>query len=701
MQSVEKISLPALSLSIDATQPRQAMRRVRALAFALALAAVAPPPPSAAFDEVCGGRLYKANSSFDASFQQVARALPANATSSPSLFATAAVAGEVYALALCRGDLAAESCSVCVDSAFHDAQQVCPSAMDVAMYYGTCVVRFSAQDFLAARSNTQEKVILSTAQTLASSAAGRFHGLVADLLNATVDYAVAATSSASRRFFATGEVDVDGGYFGEQFSKIYSSAQCTPDLTPAQCSGCLATTMAEMPRQVFPANSPGGRVVGERCDLRYDVFAFYNMDAMVRLQVAQGGKKKSSPILAVALPIVLVGLLTITLVCFYIWRKKRLPPKAPLIEVREDLEAFESISIDLATLRSATGNFDESNKLGEGGFGVVFKGVLPDGQEVAVKRLSNCSIQGLGQLKNELSLVAKLQHKNLVRLIGVCLEEGEKVLVYEYLPNKSLDTILFGTCLHLNLLDIVNMFIFKLRICHLTPDPEKSRQLDWGKRYKILNGIARGLQYLHEHSQLKIVHRDLKASNVLLDADMKPKIADFGLAKIFGDDQTRNATSRIVGTLGYMSPEYAMRGQYSTKLDVFSFGVLVLEIVTGRRNSYVVISEHTEGLFSLVWRHWNDGTVTEIVDPSLGRHYPRGEILKCINIGLLCVQQNPADRPSMSAIIILLSSETVTLQAPYRPAYMFGRSRSYSYTETVDVRASSEPHSSITELEPR
>uniref|UniRef100_A0A0D9X1T0 Protein kinase domain-containing protein n=1 Tax=Leersia perrieri TaxID=77586 RepID=A0A0D9X1T0_9ORYZ len=651
---------------------------VRTLALViLGLALAVAPPPSAAFDQVCGDRHYKANSTFAADFQRVAGALPGNTTSSASLFATAAVAGEVYALALCRGDLAPQPCGVCVDAAFNDAQQVCPYSMDVTMYYSTCVVRFSGDDFLAGRNNSQQKIILSTAQTLGPAVAGRFHGLVNDLLNETVDYAVTNTSDSVRRLFATGEVDVDGGYFDEQFSKIYTSAQCTPDLTPAQCRGCLETAMAEMPRQVFPANSPGGRVVGERCDLRYDVFAFYTMDAMVRMQVGlgQGGKKKSSPVLAIVLPIVLVGLLMFTLVTLYIWRKKRLLPKAPLIENTDDLEDFDSIFIELATLQLATTNFDESNRIGEGGFGVVYKGVLPDGQEVAVKRLSRFSKQGLGQLKNELALVAKLQHKNLVRLIGVCLEEGEKVLVYEYMPNKSLDTILF--------------------------DPDKGKQLDWGKRYRILNGIARGLQYLHEHSQLKIVHRDLKASNVLLDADMKPKIADFGLAKIFGDDQTRNATSRIVGTLGYMSPEYAMRGQYSTNLDVFSFGVLVLEIVTGRRNSYAVISEHSEDLFSLVWRHWNEGTVTEIVDPALGRHYPRGDIQKCINIGLLCVQQNPTDRPSMSTIIVMLSSDTVTLQAPYRPAYLFGRSRSYSYTETVDmIQASSEPHSSITELEP-
>ncbi|KAL5206200.1 hypothetical protein ABZP36_034409 [Zizania latifolia] len=651
------------------------MHRGCTVAFVLALAVVALPPPSAAFDQICGGLRYKTNSTFDANLRHVASTLPTNASSSPVHFATAAV-GEVYALALCRGDMSSSSCNFCVDEAFHDAQQVCPFDMDVAMYYDICNIRFSNQDFLAAKNNSQQNVMfISSTQTLSSpSVTDRFHHLVADLLNATVDYAVAN----STRWFATGELDVSHvDYFDGQFSKIYSLAQCTPDLTPAQCRACLTLAMAEMPRQVFPHNSQGGRVVGERCNLRYDVFSFYIIDAMVQLQVEPGGKKKSTPVLAIVLPMVfVVGLLTITLVGFCIWRKKKLPTEAPLIvdaENTEDLENFESFFIDLSTLQSATTNFDESNILGAGGFGVVYKGTLPDGQEIAVKRLSKCSKQGLGQLKNELTLVAKLQHKNLVRLIGVCLEEGEKVLVYDYMPNKSLDTILF--------------------------DPDKSKQLDWGKRYIILNGIARGLQYLHEHSQLKIIHRDLKASNVLLDADMKPKVADFGLAKIFGDDQTRNATSRIVGTLGYMSPEYAMRGQYSTKLDVFSFGVLVLEIITGQRNSYAVTNEHCEDLFSLVWRHWNEGTITEIVDPSLGRHYPRGEVLKCINIGLLCVQQNPADRPSMSAIIVMLSSDTVSLQAPYRPAYLFGRSRSYS--ETVNVQPYSEPQSSITELQPR
>jgi serine/threonine protein kinase len=188
----------------------------------------------------------------------------------------------------------------------------------------------------------------------------------------------------------------------------------------------------------------------------------------------------------------------------------------------EDFESIKSTLLSLESLQVATNNFDESNKLGQGGFGAVYKGDL-SGQEVAVKRLSKGSDQGLEELRNELVLVAKLHHKNLVRLEGFCLEEGEKLLVYEYMPNKSLDTILF--------------------------DPEEKRRLDWRKRFNIIEGVARGLQYLHEDSQKKIVHRDMKASNVLLDADMNPKIGDFGLARLFGQDQTRDVTNRIVGTL--------------------------------------------------------------------------------------------------------------------------------------------------------
>jgi len=275
---------------------------------------------------------------------------------------------------------------------------------------------------------------------------------------------------------------------------------------------------------------------------------------------------------------------------------------------------------------------------------------------VAVKRLPKGSDLGLEELKNELVLVSKLHHKNLVRLEGFCLEEGERLLVYEYMPNKSLDNILF--------------------------DHEEKRQLDWRKRFKIIEGGARGLQYLHEDSQKKIVHRDLKASNILLDSDMNPKIGDFGLARLFGQDQTRGITNHIIGTFGYMSPEYVMRGQYSTKSDVFSFGILVIEIVTGQKNTGHYVDEQNEDIISIVWKHWSEGTLAEIIDDSLWRNYSENEVLKCVNIGLWCLQQSPMDRPTMSDVTVMLNDDDTTSSLPpaARPTFFLDASSGYSYT---------------------
>jgi len=383
---------------------------------------------------------------------------------------------------------------------------------------------------------------------------------------------------------------------------------------------------------------------------------------------------RTARVLAIILLIVVMMLGTVVVFCC-LWRKRKKPAgKFLLIDSinPEDIRSIDSLLIDLPTLQAATKNFDEGKKLGEGGFGAVYKGVLPNGREIAVKRLSQSSRQGMKELKTELVLVAKLQHKNLVRLIGVCLEEHEKLLVYEYMPNNSLDTFLF--------------------------DPDKSNELDLDKRFMIINGIAQGLQYLHEESQLKIVHRDLKASNVLLDSDFNPKISDFGLARLFGSDQSQYVTNRVVGTYGYMAPEYAMRGHYSIKSDVFSFGVLMLEIVAGRRNGGSYDSEQHDHLLSLVWGHWTMGTVLEIMDSSLSDHPSVDQMLKCIHIGLLCVQHNPADRPMMSTVNTMLNSSTVPRQAPSRPAFCFQKSGNSQCTSRSEVSAN---EVTITELEAR
>ncbi|CAL5436148.1 unnamed protein product [Camellia sinensis] len=297
------------------------------------------------------------------------------------------------------------------------------------------------------------------------------------------------------------------------------------------------------------------------------------------------------------------------------------------------------------SVSAATASFSPENKLGEGGFGPVYKGKLHKGQEIALKRLSKRSGQGHEEFRNEIELIAKLQHRNLVRLLGCCIEHDENILIYEYMPNKSLD-----------------FFIF---------DPNKREMLDWGTRIHIIEGIAQGLLYLHQYSRLRIIHRDLKASNILLDSEMNPKISDFGIARIFGGNESQANTKRIVGTYGYMSPEYAMEGLFSIKSDVFSFGVLMLEILFGKRNSGFYQCDSLN-LLGHAWHLWNDGQVSELLDVVLD-YACNSTVLRYINIGLLCVQEKPTDRPTMSGIVSMLSNEVAPLPTPKQPAFSTSR----------------------------
>ncbi|KAL1342748.1 hypothetical protein AAHE18_09G179900 [Arachis hypogaea] len=357
------------------------------------------------------------------------------------------------------------------------------------------------------------------------------------------------------------------------------------------------------------------------------------------------GKSNSTGIvIAVVVPIFVVLVLLIS-VCIFIRARKR---KRSFhnhndTEVDNEIEPIDSLQFNFDTIRTATNNFSEENKLGRGGFGPVYKGKLSNGREIAVKRLSMNSGQGDTEFKNEVLLVAKLQHRNLVRLLGFCLERKERLLVYEFVPNKSLDYFIF--------------------------DPIKRAHLDWEKRYKIIGGIAKGLLYLHEDSRLRIIHRDLKASNILLDEEMNPKISDFGMARLFLVDQTQGNTNRVVGTYGYMAPEYIMQGQFSVKSDVFSFGVMVLEIVSGQKNSGFHKGEDVEDLISFAWKNWRDGTASNIIDHTMNNG-SRNEILRCIHIGLLCIQENLADRPNMASIVLMLNSHSLTLPVPSKPPFL-------------------------------
>ncbi|XP_034678405.1 G-type lectin S-receptor-like serine/threonine-protein kinase At4g27290 isoform X5 [Vitis riparia] len=368
--------------------------------------------------------------------------------------------------------------------------------------------------------------------------------------------------------------------------------------------------------------------------------------------IKSSSKKKKKHVIIIFISITGIVLLSLVLTLYVLKkRKKQLKRKGYMDhnsrdENNEGQAHLELPLFDLDTLLNATNNFSSYNKLGEGGFGPVYKGILQEGQEIAVKIMSKTSRQGLKEFKNEVESIAKLQHRNLVKLLGCCIHGRERMLIYEYMPNKSLD-----------------LFIF---------DQMQSVVLDWPKRFLIINGIARGLLYLHQDSRLRIIHRDLKAGNILLDEEMTPKISDFGMARSFRGNETEANTKRVVGTYGYMSPEYAIDGLYSTKSDVFSFGVLVLEIVSGKRNRGFSHPDHSLNLLGHAWTLYMEGRSMELIDTSVGDMHDLSQVLRSINVGLLCVQCSLDDRPSMYSVVLMLSSDGA-LPRPKEPGFFTGR----------------------------
>ncbi|XP_021719607.1 putative receptor-like protein kinase At4g00960 [Chenopodium quinoa] len=592
---------------------------------------------------------------------------------------------KVEAMSLCRADVSVDDCRDCVRSSATTLLSVCPNSMKALGYSENCVIYYT-------------NISLFHVLTDRPFWAVRFDGNVTDNIHKLNSSLTTLMTSLQNKAslgnsilkFATGNTKITAK------QSLYGLVQCSPDLTRLDCVKCVQNITLSVFTKYFITTSPffmatGGRVISPSCNLRYELYPFYKNVTYVATppgstrnatSSAHGASSsKSHKIIAIIVPIVgsLVLILIIASISIFVRRKKQRKFSGNFH--KEEMDTLQTLQFSTGVIKVATENFAVDNMLGKGGSATVYKGKLTDGQEIAVKRFERDAVLGEEQFKNEILTLAKLHHRNLVRLLGFCLEEDEMLLIYEFVINKSLDGFLF--------------------------DPEHRASMHWETRLKIINGVARGLLYLHEESQQRVIHRDLKAANVLLDAEFIPKIADFGLAKLFKTDQSQAVISKVVGTHGYMPPEYLIQGQVSLKSDVFSFGVLILEIVSGQKNSSFQIGENEKNLLAYAWKNWQEGKAWNLVDPALSPAFS-AEILRCIHIGLLCVQNNMADRPTMSSVSLMLSSYTMTLEVPLQPAF-FIQNRPMLLSEPSQDNSSDQSNSrslsvndvSVTELYPR
>ncbi|XP_058763749.1 cysteine-rich receptor-like protein kinase 10 [Vicia villosa] len=539
-----------------------------------------------------------------------------------------------HGLFMCRGDisLSPTMCQLCVQYAIKRISSECPSSSEAVIWYDKCLLRYSYHFLISDIDTTVPKFHqFNMANTSHLNMLQSFtNWKLADILSEVPNL---QTGDSSIKNYETTSVKLN------KRQTIYTLAQCTPDLSDEDCDSCLQSIF----QNEIPWNSlasPEGKILYPSCYMMFGLSQFYNNGDEAEEfghvnppPTTKENEKRSFRTIVVVVPTILSTLL-LAFSCYLLRKRAR--------KIGHESTTLEGLQFEMAIIKTATNNFSHENKIGEGGFGQVYKGILSDGRHVAVKRLSSSSNQGIVEFKNEILLIAKLQQRNLVALIGFCLEDKEKILIYEYVPNGSLDYLLFDT---------------------------QQQCLSWDARYKIIGGTALGILYLHEYSRLKVIHRNLKPSNVLLDENMNPKISDFGMARMVQINEDRGHTNKIAGTWGYMSPEYVMFGQFSEKSDVFSFGVIVLEIITGKRNISPYDPHHiAEGLTSYVWRQWINETPLIILDSKI-ENYSFIEVIKCIQIGLLCVQENPNVRPTISTVVSYLNSHSPELPSPQEPAF--------------------------------
>ncbi|CAH8383334.1 unnamed protein product [Eruca vesicaria subsp. sativa] len=606
--------------------------------------------------EVCFNGFFKPNSTYDLNRRIVLSSLASNVTSHNGFFNSSIGQNPntIFILAMCIPGTKPETCSDCIKAASDSLSQSCPNQTEAYTWPDSCMVRYSNFSFYGSYDIGPSQELYETGDI--NSNVTVFDRIGEDLMERTL--AEAPSRTHGHKYYAAGGASLTTSL------TMYGMMQCTPELSPGFCGYCLRSNLDNY--KLCCRDKQGGSITRPMCFIRWDLHPFAGAFENVTLsppqpkalpqpplslttpvsdQASKTGKDGKTisigTIVAVIVPILVI--LVLLVVGFVVFKRSK-AYKTVTVQVGDEVIPINSMKFKFKTIEAATDKFSDSNLIGQGGFGEVYRGKLSSGTEVAVKRLSKTSGQGAKEFKNEALLGAKLQHRNLVRLLGFCVEGEEKILLYEFVPNKSLDYFLF--------------------------DPRRQGELDWTKRCNIIKGIARGLQYLHYDSHPTIIHRDLKASNILLDADMNPKIADFGTARSFGADQSKANTKTIVGTYGYMSPEYAMRGHFSMKSDVYSFGILVLEIISGKMNSsFYHIDDADSNLVIHAWRLWRNKSPLKLLDTTMGESYQNDEVLRCIHIAVLCIQEDPADRPTLPAIILMLIDSISTLPVPRTPRF--------------------------------
>ncbi|XP_074298466.1 cysteine-rich receptor-like protein kinase 25 [Silene latifolia] len=627
-------------------------------------------------DPVAPNSVYQANINSTLSF------LASNSSTTTSRFYNTTVgtgSNKIYGIYFCRLDVTNAVCQQCVSPATDAMKIQCRRQKDAVLWYSDkCMVRYSNKPFLGTMHETPMIAMWNRQNSLNIwDVTSNMPGFNQVLLSTLDEGANQATSGPTDKMFATRE-----GIFAEDLmnlNTIYTLLECSPDITLNDCKNCLQATIGNI--SDLCNKKAGCTLMCLNCNIRYDTYPFYGDALLVDSPTPSpspnfkgtGQRVHSNnrslvigfSAAAAVVTVIIAGLLK------FLWSREIEKPHNDC----NDIETVENLKFDFNLIRTATNNFSSDQKLGEGGFGQVFKGKLLSGEEIAVKRLSRNSRQGVKEFKTEAYIVAKLQHKNLVKLLGFCTSKQEKLLIYEFCMNSSLDKLLF--------------------------DALKCQSLNWNTRFKIICGIARGLLYLHEDSRLKIIHRDLKASNVLLDNDMNPKISDFGMARLFGADETQGNTNKIAGTFGYMAPEYVIAGQYSAKSDVYSFGIIILEIVSGQRNKFSRTDNHEESLLERAWRLWNEKHTMELVDQTMGNNFTQEEAAKCIHIGLLCIQEDAARRPGMTSVASALNGDAIVLPSPAPPHIFMTGSFGFEEPRTSQSSKTFSGSKNITVLEAR